>query len=190
MVVVARDEKYQEHDDILSDGNTRPNVRYDVVAMMRAQNDAAIGKEEVARSGVHQVDHIEHMQVYVGRHRAVNQPVEERKERKAAEEYDGADAAVDITVEFQIRAQKLSVVVRDWLVHRAYNGFPEAKLGKHEDAEYRTEQSVQTEICRAKQPQEQRTVEKRKQQPYAARCGIGDYVPLYILPEVELHVIS
>ena len=168
VVVVARHEEYEEHHDVLGDGDAGPDVRDDVVAVVRAKDDPAVREEEVARGGVHEVDHVEDVQVYVRRHAAVHEAVKEREQREPAEEDDCADAAVYGAVELQVRAQQLPVVVGDGLVHRAHDGGAEAELGKHEDAEDRAKESVEAKIRRAEQPKEQRTVQERKQQPYAA----------------------
>ncbi len=187
MVVVARDEENQEHRDVLGDGDPGPDVRDDVVAVVRAEHDAAVGEEEVARRSIHQVDHIEHMQVYVGRNSAVDKPVEKRKEGKPAKEDHGAHAAVNHPIELQVGAQQLAVVVGDGLVHRAYDGRAETEFGQHEDAEDRPEKTIEPQIRGTEEPKEQRAVQKREQKPYAARCGIGDHVSLHVFLEIKFH---
>ena len=58
MIVVASDEQDQKHRNVLGDGDSGPDVRYDIVAVVRAKNHSAVGEEEVARRGVDEVDDV------------------------------------------------------------------------------------------------------------------------------------
>ena len=58
MVVVARDEQDEEHGDVLRDGDAGADVRDDVVAVVRAQDHAAVREEEVARRRVDEVNDV------------------------------------------------------------------------------------------------------------------------------------
>ena len=135
VVVVARNEQNQEDNNVLHDGNTGADIRDDIVAVMRAENDTAVREEEVARRRVNEVNDIENVQVYVRRNRSVNKTVKKREHGKSAEENHRAHAAINGAVELEVRAEELPVVVRHRLVHRADDGRTEAKLGEHEDAE-------------------------------------------------------
>ena len=116
--------------------------------------------------------------------------IKKRKQGKPPEENNRAHAAINGAVELEIGAKQLPVVVRDRLVHRTDDGGSEAEFCEHENAEDRAEESVQPEVRRPEEPKEQRAVQERKKKPDAARCGIRDHIALYVLLEVEFHLIS
>ena len=117
MVVVAGGEKYEKDGDVLRDLHACTDVRYDIVAVVRAEHRAAVGEEEIARRGVDEMYEVENVQIDIRRNAAVHQPAEKRHEREADDEYGGADAAVDLALELEVGAYQLAVVVGDRLVH-------------------------------------------------------------------------
>ena len=190
MIVVARDEEDQEHRDILRDGHGGANVRDDIIAVVRPQHHAPIREEKVACCRVHEVDDVEYVQVDVGRRRSMHEAVKERQKGEPPKEYHRPHPAVDRAIKPEVGAEEFPVVVRDRLVHGAYDRRAEAKLREHQHAENRGEQSVQAQIGRPEQPQKERAVQERKQKLYAARSGIGKHVTLDVLLEVELHALN
>ena len=84
---------------------------------MRVENHSAVGEEEVARRGVHKVDDVENVQVYVWRNRSVYKAIKKRKQSKPAKENNRTHTAVHCAIELEIRAKQFPVIIRDRLVH-------------------------------------------------------------------------
>ena len=72
----------------------------------------------------------------------MHETVEERQKGETAQEYHRPHPAVDRAVKPEVGAEELPVVVRDRLVHGAYDRRAEAKLREHQHAENGGEQSV------------------------------------------------
>ncbi len=187
MVVVPRQDQDGEHRHVLRNGRARADVGDHVAAVVGAQHGAAVGEEEIADRRVDEMDQVEDVEVQSGRKVAVYEHAQKRQEAQAHGQYRRADPAVDRAVEPQVGAHEFPVVVRHRLVHGTHHGRAEAQFREGQHAEDGDEQSVEAQVFRSEQPEEERAVKKGEQQPHALVQHAGQNVPFRVFRKVQFH---
>ena len=131
-------------------------------------------EKEVTQHGIQQEHQIHRCQIDIRGIGAANQPWQEGNHRAARAKDHRAHDVIDPAVVIQQGIDGLPVIRRDGPVHMHHDGAAETQLGHIEHRQNGAEQTVQSQILRAQQPDKQASGQEGKDhQDQPAEVAVG-----------------